>query len=114
MIDREKVIRGLECCAVPGGNCLECPYDKYGIEGLKCENKLVEDALALLKAQEPREMTPEEARAILEKYGIKRDYLYSCAVAEETPNPCANCKNNTVNGGSGICNCILGTPKITC
>lgn len=26
--------------------------------------------------------------------------------------PCANCPNNPINGGSGICHCILGTPKI--
>lgn len=29
-------------------------------------------------------------------------------------NPCKNCSNNPKNGGSGICNCILGLPKITC
>lgn len=26
-----------------------------------------------------------------------------------TNDACKNCKNNPVNGGSGICNCILGT-----
>ena len=26
---------------------------------------------------------------------------------------CKNCPHNPKNGGSGICNCILGTPKIT-
>ena len=25
---------------------------------------------------------------------------------------CANCPNNPKNGGSGICHCILGLPKI--
>lgn len=29
-------------------------------------------------------------------------------------NPCENCSNNPKNGGSGICNCTLGLPKITC
>ncbi len=28
--------------------------------------------------------------------------------------PCITCSNNPVNGGSGICHCILGTPSITC
>ena len=116
MIDRDKVIKGLECHAVPGGNCLECPYGKYGVDenGLECENKMAADALELLKAQEPTEMTLEEAHAQLEKYGIPRYYQYSYAVAEETPDPCKNCSNHPLNGGSGICNCILGTPKITC
>lgn len=27
---------------------------------------------------------------------------------------CDNCSNNPKNGGDGICNCILGLPKITC
>ena len=26
--------------------------------------------------------------------------------------PCVSCPNNPKNGGSGICNCILGSPKI--
>lgn len=28
-------------------------------------------------------------------------------------NPCTYCSNNPENGGSGICHCTLGTPKIT-
>ena len=28
--------------------------------------------------------------------------------------PCDSCRNNIKNGGSGICNCILGTPQVTC
>ena len=27
--------------------------------------------------------------------------------------PCTHCPNNPANGGSGICNCTLGLPKIT-
>ena len=30
------------------------------------------------------------------------------------PDPCKNCSNHPSNGGSGICNCTLGLPKITC
>ena len=106
MIDRDKTIKGLECCAVPGGNCcLECPYLKYCVDenGLECENKLVADALELLKAQEVAKDTA---------YNPWKNYIR--AVAEETPDPCKNCSNHPSNGGSGICNCILGTPKITC
>lgn len=29
------------------------------------------------------------------------------------PSPCATCSNHPSNGGSGICHCILGLPKIT-
>lgn len=28
--------------------------------------------------------------------------------------PCASCSTNPANGGSGNCNCILGTPQVTC
>ena len=28
--------------------------------------------------------------------------------------PCDNCQANPKNGGSGICNCTLSTPKIMC
>ena len=58
MIDREKVIKGLECCAVPGGNCEECPYQHSGVGEYfesKCVSKLSADALALLKAHEKKE-----------------------------------------------------------
>lgn len=26
---------------------------------------------------------------------------------------CEHCSNNPKNGGSGVCQCILGTPKVT-
>ena len=56
MIDKEKVIKGLECC----GNhkreysCSNCPYEEYGWEGnpSECTEILAVQALALLKEQE--------------------------------------------------------------
>lgn len=29
------------------------------------------------------------------------------------PETCMNCPNHPTNGGSGICNCVLGMPKVT-
>ena len=60
MIDREKVIRGLECCAA---DCVDgCPYED---PSQCCSDVLAKDALELikelLKAQEPRVLTLEEA-----------------------------------------------------
>ena len=57
MTEREKVIKGLECCGYSHfmDKCQDCPYD-----GKDCFKRLKEDALALLKAQEPRVMTLEE------------------------------------------------------
>ncbi len=61
MADREKVIRGLECHSEPHFGidecfCETCPYDE-----LTCGLDVPADALSLLKAQEPRAMTLEEA-----------------------------------------------------
>ena len=61
MIEREKVIRGLEwCIKLDGNGCsLECPY----LAGKKpCPNVMLRDALALLKEQEPHLLTLEECR----------------------------------------------------
>ena len=58
MTDREKVIKGLECCIIrhpdDKARCDECPYESA------CCNRLKIDALALLKAQEPRLVTYED------------------------------------------------------
>lgn len=57
MVDRKKVIKGLECCsAMSGDECRECPYGNecwdtdlpYGMPYLAA------DALALLKEQEAK------------------------------------------------------------
>lgn len=60
MADLEKVIRGLECCILRDpddhARCSQCPYES------NCVNRLKMDALALLKAQEPRVMTMEEVK----------------------------------------------------
>ena len=51
MIDREKVIRGLECCMLSyKDGCDECPFVAKGM----CEELLGERAIALLEAQEAR------------------------------------------------------------
>lgn len=30
------------------------------------------------------------------------------------PDACKSCSNHPSNGGSGICNCTLGTPQVKC
>ena len=50
MIDREKVINGLRYC-LHYGSCLDCPY---AYDGPSCQNDVLDDALALLKEQEPK------------------------------------------------------------
>ena len=53
-MDREKVIKGLECCCehIKGMNCDNCPYDEEQTEINQCTSALAYDALELLKEQE--------------------------------------------------------------
>ena len=61
MIDREKIIRGLECCMLSyKDGCDECPFVAKGM----CEELLGERAIALLKVPEPRVMEPDELAAL--------------------------------------------------
>ena len=57
MIDREKVIKGLECCLSLSDDfpdeCLKCPYVSDMDSEVTCMRKMGSDALALLKEQEP-------------------------------------------------------------
>lgn len=49
----EKVIKGLECCAV-GAECDHCHYASMNNGGFQGCYQMHQDALALLKAQEAR------------------------------------------------------------
>lgn len=83
MTDREKVIKGLECC-LSGGNtdgCEPCPYKEECHETVgKGASPLQRDALELLKLQEP-------ARAIREFYD---DFSYD---GGSWWYECGNCQN---------------------
>ena len=58
-MDREKVVKGLECCSQPKKeNCMQCPY-RYSMypsgdreDWLRSCQELYKDTLALLKEQE--------------------------------------------------------------
>jgi len=57
MIDRKKVIKGLERCKLYNKvNCDKCPYDYNGRGNGKseCTAELASDALAMLKEQKPK------------------------------------------------------------
>ena len=53
MIDRKKVLSGLECCRMNGKGCRQCPYNKECDEMPDFGNAyLCSDALELLKEQQ--------------------------------------------------------------
>lgn len=67
-MDHDKIVKGLECCAEPGGNCNACPYNHSGVKEYyeaECESKLPADALALIKEQDK----------IIEKYSKADEFL---------------------------------------
>ena len=48
---------------------------------------------------------------------LKRDYTIHYlenTTSPYVPEACKYCPTHPSNGGSGICNCTLGLPKITC
>ena len=58
MVEREMIIKALECCAHIAHMCRDCPMTEYrrrynAGEGCDCHSKLSYKALTLLKAQEP-------------------------------------------------------------
>lgn len=79
MPDREKVIRGLECCLSPNDH-ENCPYDGIGKTYSHCLKKLVTDALYLLKEQEARVMSFNE---------LKFDTVYWIELKDVMPWPVA-------------------------
>lgn len=88
MSDREKIIKGLECCHVQQNEvpplCEDCPYMNPMDGTCDALDELLGDALTLLKAQEPRVMTPEEVMStgpedvcgIVEI--IEEEHMYGC------------------------------------
>ena len=85
MTDREKVIKGLECCKEsteddPFQMCGECPYGDISLFVQDCRAILSEDALKLLKGQEavPPVMT-DTIRGIAVQCGVCRKTLYTIA-----------------------------------
>ena len=54
MIDKEKVIKGINCCLAGGFvMCEECPYMDKASKSCKGTDGVLKDALELLKEQEP-------------------------------------------------------------
>lgn len=63
MADREKVIKGLECCMSDKLCNSPCPYKGQCDDGGYYYSKAIEDAIELLEAQKPSVMTLDEVRA---------------------------------------------------
>ena len=72
MADREKVIKGLECCDFyfHERQCKKCPYSPHYQD---CRDLLIQDAKEILKAQQSHVMTLEDIRII---YHRREDHVW--------------------------------------
>jgi len=41
--------------------------------------------------------------------GVKVEPIECCVQDYFIPSPCKNCSNHPSNGGSGLCNCVMGS-----
>lgn len=74
MIDRKKVIKGLTCCR--NGFCFACPYNDGVYGNVDCKQKWADDALELLKEQEPRVLTLDDIAAWVRQKPMGREPIY--------------------------------------
>ena len=84
MIDRDKVVKGLEHCRFTDKDCETCPYYKK----LGCLEELVSDALALLTRPDC-EHAEHDGIGCLGYSGCKQD--------DEPIEPCKRCEKYTGN-----------------
>jgi len=101
MLDREKVINGLECCSQEI-KCGFCPYWNDDTEGFACSTNLAKDALALLKEQEEEiENLKQTAQSMMEGVCLLKEQE---AEKENIPEyPCKNCCNHSER--AACCGC---------
>jgi hypothetical protein len=91
--EREKVIKGLECCIAYDYKCNDCPYqDDGGAEDGCYSDELKADALALLKAQEPVLVKPYTEVEYGFKPKVKVGECPNCGrIVNEQCNYCSKC-----------------------
>lgn len=66
-MDTEELLKAFECCLQDGTYCDFCPY--YRDSFSECQRKLRENAIGLLKKQEPASPTFEQGKAYCGKCG---------------------------------------------
>ena len=83
MIEREKVMRGLECCMRENNTnmCGDCPYHDSSETRFGCMRSAMRDALALLREQEPRVLTLEEIKLLPDESDVFLEEIDCIVVA---------------------------------
>lgn len=88
--------------------------------------KIIDDKITLLYECEPSDDRSIALHWLYEVYHSINTKVEEPAAAPNTihfsdgswatpvPEPCKSCPTHPSNGGSGMCNCTLGMPEITC
>ena len=96
MADREKVLKGLECCSGSSHNCVkECPYDFVNNDN--CMGDMARDALELLREQ-PKQKFFVDSNGKITPLPIQK-HGHWISVPDKSP------KTTTINMYSFICSC---------
>ena len=91
-------------CKIRAGSCHGCPRVRFGVEvsGMEEECKGCPSNPLNIKSEgsgRPCSTCPVYKR----RFDVT-----------SIPGPCRGCPNHPINGGTGICNCTLGTIVSTC
>lgn len=90
MVDKDKVLKGLECHR--NGFCSFCPYDDGSILTTFCKRQLLEDIIEVLKEQpEQKHGHWIEYPKCLEYDGALDDTYIVCSACEHVFNVIDNC-----------------------
>ena len=82
MTDREKIIKAIEICYTKGHKCTECPLFSED----DCNDKLMYDALTLLKAREPVAPKILDTAIPVSKTAVRFVNTYWCGACGEAIN----------------------------
>ena len=114
MIDREKILNGLDCCSDPEGSCRKCPYGHDLKTHELCMDVMASDTLALLNEQQ--ETITSLQSTISELYALLDDVCKDFRERTEEDCVCGLCQyDGAYKGSSGDwCNECPGFESADC
>ena len=99
---------------------LDILYDNKTIDDSCIDHRAIDEILALpteeIETNQEPNVINEKKYDLLKLLKDYKDYNYWNTLNESSyiPEYCKACPNHPSNGGSGNCNCILGTPQVFC
>ena len=95
-------------------HCNEGKFKKIVVDIVEKEGKEEDVSLNLKSEIEKIKIKDTNDKVSLSDFKLVTSLFELTAIEEPFSfSPCQNCSNNPKNGGSGICNCTLGLPKMS-